>query len=142
MSQASKDHARPAALVVRLTEASGRLDLFERLVGLSPHWKSVEKLVARDGVNGFHRSLEAHLTCCAVHKVALLGRALAGVAAWLTRLRADQSQPKPAGAVALTEILTKTALYYFHEQAWILIPGENGQQRGDPARSRARSQTS
>jgi sulfate adenylyltransferase large subunit len=30
--------------------------------------------------------------------------------------------PKVAGAVALTEILTKTALYYFHERFWILIP--------------------
>jgi sulfate adenylyltransferase subunit 1 (EFTu-like GTPase family) len=30
--------------------------------------------------------------------------------------------PKAAGAVALTEILTKTVLYYFHERVWILIP--------------------
>jgi sulfate adenylyltransferase large subunit len=30
--------------------------------------------------------------------------------------------PKAAGAVALTEILTKTALYYFHERIWIVIP--------------------
>jgi sulfate adenylyltransferase large subunit len=29
---------------------------------------------------------------------------------------------KLAGAVALTEIATKTALYYFHERLWILIP--------------------
>ena len=30
--------------------------------------------------------------------------------------------PKAAGAVPLTEVLTKTALYYFHERIWILIP--------------------
>jgi sulfate adenylyltransferase large subunit len=30
--------------------------------------------------------------------------------------------PRAAGAVALTEILTKTALFYFHERVWILIP--------------------
>jgi sulfate adenylyltransferase large subunit len=30
--------------------------------------------------------------------------------------------PKAAGAVALTEILTKSALYYFHERLWVLIP--------------------
>jgi sulfate adenylyltransferase large subunit len=30
--------------------------------------------------------------------------------------------PKAAGAVALTEILTKIALYYFHERIWTLIP--------------------
>jgi sulfate adenylyltransferase large subunit len=29
---------------------------------------------------------------------------------------------KLAGAVALTEILTKTALYYVHERAWALVP--------------------
>ena len=29
---------------------------------------------------------------------------------------------KAAGAVALTEILTKTVLYYFHERVWVLIP--------------------
>jgi sulfate adenylyltransferase large subunit len=29
---------------------------------------------------------------------------------------------KAAGAVALTEILTKTLLYYFHERAWVVIP--------------------
>jgi len=30
-------------------------------------------------------------------------------------------RPKVAGAVALSEVLTKTALYYFHERIWILI---------------------
>jgi sulfate adenylyltransferase large subunit len=30
--------------------------------------------------------------------------------------------PKAAGAVALTEIFTKTLLYYLHERLWILIP--------------------
>jgi sulfate adenylyltransferase large subunit len=30
--------------------------------------------------------------------------------------------PKAAGAVALTEMLTKTALYYFHERIWVLVP--------------------
>jgi uncharacterized membrane protein len=28
---------------------------------------------------------------------------------------------KLAGGVALTEILTKTALYYVHERAWALV---------------------
>jgi len=31
-------------------------------------------------------------------------------------------KPKVAGAVALVEILTKTALYYFHERIWVVIP--------------------
>jgi sulfate adenylyltransferase large subunit len=39
--------------------------------------------------------------------------------------------PKAGGAVALTEVLTKTALYYFHERTWILIPwGKRPGKRG------------
>jgi sulfate adenylyltransferase large subunit len=42
--------------------------------------------------------------------------------------------PKAAGAVALTEILTKTALYYFHERIWVLIPwGKRPGKRGKDA---------
>jgi sulfate adenylyltransferase large subunit len=38
--------------------------------------------------------------------------------------------PKAAGAVALTEILTKTVLYYSHERVWVLIPwGKRGSGR-------------
>jgi uncharacterized membrane protein len=41
---------------------------------------------------------------------------------------------KAGGAVALTEILTKTALYYFHERAWVLIPwGKWPRKRGKDA---------
>jgi uncharacterized membrane protein len=29
---------------------------------------------------------------------------------------------KVAGSIALTEIVTKIALYYFHERAWALVP--------------------
>jgi uncharacterized membrane protein len=45
-------------------------------------------------------------------------------------------KPKVAGAVALIEILTKTALYYFHERIWILIPwGKRPGSRCKDARS-------
>jgi phosphoadenosine phosphosulfate reductase len=62
-----------------------------RIRGLSPERESVEKLVERDGVNGFRQSVEARLACCAVRKIEPLARALAGAAAWITGLRADQS---------------------------------------------------
>ena len=29
--------------------------------------------------------------------------------------------PKAAGAIALTEVLTKMVLYYFHERAWAAV---------------------
>jgi sulfate adenylyltransferase large subunit len=48
--------------------------------------------------------------------------------------------PKAAGAVALTEILTKTALYYFHERIWVLIPwGKRPSSRKKDAHSSASS---
>jgi phosphoadenosine phosphosulfate reductase len=62
-----------------------------RIRGLSPDRESIEKLVERDGVNGFRQSLEARLACCAVRKIEPLARALAGASAWITGLRADQS---------------------------------------------------
>jgi phosphoadenosine phosphosulfate reductase len=58
---------------------------------LSPDRESIEKLVQRDGVNGFRQSLEARIACCAVRKIEPLARALAGASAWITGLRADQS---------------------------------------------------
>jgi phosphoadenosine phosphosulfate reductase len=62
-----------------------------RIRGLSPDRESIEKLVERDGVNGFRHSFEARLACCAVRKIEPLGRALAGASAWITGLRAEQS---------------------------------------------------
>ena len=59
--------------------------------GLSPDRESIEKLIARNGVNGFRISLEARLACCALRKVEPLGRALDGASAWITGLRAGQS---------------------------------------------------
>jgi phosphoadenosine phosphosulfate reductase len=55
--------------------------------------------VADAGINGFYYSKEARTGCCAVRKVEPLGRALAGAAAWVTGLRADQSGQR--GSVAL-----------------------------------------
>ena len=58
---------------------------------LSPDRESIDRLVERDGVYGFRRSLEARLACCAVRKVDPLARSLGGACAWITGLRADQS---------------------------------------------------
>jgi phosphoadenosine phosphosulfate reductase len=68
--------------------------------GLSPDRESIERLVERDGVNGFRRSLEARLACCALRKVKPLDRALAGASAWITGLRADQSPERALTAFA------------------------------------------
>src|SRR5262245_62556461 len=55
-----------------------------RIRGLSPDHRSVEALVARQGIDGFRASIEARRACCAVRKVEPLGRALDGATAWIT----------------------------------------------------------
>jgi phosphoadenosine phosphosulfate reductase len=62
-----------------------------RIRAFYPDRASVEALVARQGIDGFLTSVEARRACCAIRKVEALERALAGAAAWITGLRAGQS---------------------------------------------------
>jgi uncharacterized membrane protein len=41
------------------------------------------------------------------------------------------NSPKAAGAIALSEVLTKMVLYYFHERAWSSVKW--GMKLGEPA---------
>lgn len=61
------------------------------VVSYAPEAAAVEALVARGGPNLFYESVENRKACCAVRKVAPLGRALAGRQAWITGLRRAQS---------------------------------------------------
>jgi phosphoadenosine phosphosulfate reductase len=56
-----------------------------------PRAEALAALVRTNGINGFYHSTNARHECCSVRKVEPLNRALAGAAAWLTGLRADQS---------------------------------------------------
>jgi phosphoadenosine phosphosulfate reductase len=56
-----------------------------------PDAVAVERLVQRQGVNGFYASVEARRECCRVRKVDPLERALSGASAWVTGLRREQS---------------------------------------------------
>lgn len=56
-----------------------------------PDAAAVQRLVGRDGINGFYDSVDKRKACCAVRKLEPLARALDGVAAWVTGLRAEQS---------------------------------------------------
>lgn len=62
-----------------------------RIRALYPDAEAVSDMVADAGINGFYHSKDARLACCHVRKVEPLQRALAGAAAWVTGLRADQS---------------------------------------------------
>ena len=59
-----------------------------------PERGAVEALVDRQGINGFYTSVEAREACCTVRKVEPLRRALSGATAWITGLRADQSNDR------------------------------------------------
>jgi phosphoadenosine phosphosulfate reductase len=82
-------------LWARTEERYGR-----RIRGFFPEHNGVEQLLAHQGVNGFHHSLDARLACCGVRKVEPLGRALAGASAWITGLRAEQSRGRAQMAYA------------------------------------------
>ncbi len=56
-----------------------------------PDARSLERLAASQGVNGFYHSLEARLSCCQVRKIEPFKRAIAGYTAWITGVRREQS---------------------------------------------------
>ena len=57
---------------------------------LSPDAQQLQRLVARQGANGFRGSVEQRLICCNVRKVQPLTKHLDGLDAWVTGLRRDQ----------------------------------------------------
>jgi phosphoadenosine phosphosulfate reductase len=62
-----------------------------RIRAIYPNNQSLEKLVAKQGIDGIYDSKEARQACCDVRKVRPLDRALSGAKAWVTGVRADQS---------------------------------------------------
>jgi phosphoadenosine phosphosulfate reductase len=71
-----------------------------RIRSFHPDAASVSAMVRNAGINGFYHSKEARLACCGVRKVEPLGRALAGAGAWVTGLRADQSDERAGVGLA------------------------------------------
>lgn len=62
-----------------------------RIRAIYPNRAALERLVARDGIDGIYDSKDARQACCDVRKTKPLDRALSGAAAWITGLRADQN---------------------------------------------------
>ncbi len=56
-----------------------------------PQREAVEDYVEKHGINAFYDSIELRKACCHARKVEPLGRALAGWAAWITGMRAEQA---------------------------------------------------
>ncbi|MEI6060157.1 MAG: phosphoadenylyl-sulfate reductase, partial [Bacteroidota bacterium] len=57
----------------------------------SPDTLELEEMVNSRGINLFYESIENRKLCCHVRKIVPLRRALAGMDAWITGLRRDQS---------------------------------------------------
>jgi phosphoadenosine phosphosulfate reductase len=72
-----------------------------RIVAAYPDRTRLEPLVGDQGINGFYASVEARHACCAVRKAEPLRRALAGAVAWITGLRANQSDERAAASFAI-----------------------------------------
>lgn len=71
-----------------------------RVQAFLPEHHGVEDWIARHGIDGFRSSVEARRACCAVRKVAPLGRALAGASGWVTGIRAEQSEDRASASYA------------------------------------------
>jgi phosphoadenosine phosphosulfate reductase len=71
-----------------------------RIRAIYPERPELENLVATQGVNGFYESKEARTACCTVRKTRPLDRALAGAAAWMSGVRADQTATRRAAGLA------------------------------------------
>jgi phosphoadenosine phosphosulfate reductase len=71
-----------------------------RIRSFHPDAAALAAFVADAGINGFYHSKAARTDCCFVRKVEPLGRALAGANAWVTGLRADQSDEREGVALA------------------------------------------
>ena len=61
-----------------------------------PATATVEAMVRDKGMNLFYESRESRTQCCGARKVEPLGRMLAGLDAWMTGLRRDQSPTRSA----------------------------------------------
>src|SRR5438309_5549157 len=92
----------PAARVVTLdtlrlhTETYDVIDRIRARYGdnveaFYPDLAAVDMLVRERGYNCFYASVENRKACCGIRKVEPLGRALAGLDAWITGLRRDQA---------------------------------------------------
>ena len=95
--------ARYRAAVSRDLRRVGRDGRALRAAASSPTRRrrtTLANLVAAQGINGFRSSVAARQACCGVRKVEPLRRALAGAAAWITGLRAEQSRHRADVALA------------------------------------------
>lgn len=89
-----------------------------------PQNDAVEKLEREKGLYSFRESLENRHECCGIRKVVPLGRALDGLAGWVTGLRREQSVTRTdLAAIEIDEnhggiLKINPLLEWSEEQVW------------------------
>jgi phosphoadenosine phosphosulfate reductase len=71
-----------------------------RIRAIYPERAALENLIAKQGIDGFYDSKQARMACCNVRKTKPLDRALGDAAAWITGLRADQTEVRKEAGLA------------------------------------------
>jgi len=79
-------HAETLDMIDRVLERYGY-----EIEQLHPQAEAVDEYVKTQGLNAFYESVELRKRCCEIRKVEPLNRALAGVEAWVTGQRREQS---------------------------------------------------
>ncbi|HVZ74195.1 MAG TPA: phosphoadenylyl-sulfate reductase [Polyangia bacterium] len=105
LHKATKGHARVFALdtgrlhdETYLTAERVRMKYGVEIAWTFPQRDAVEALLRTKGLYSFRDSLDERHECCGIRKVEPLGRALAGLDAWITGLRREQSVTRTDGA--------------------------------------------
>jgi phosphoadenosine phosphosulfate reductase len=73
-----------------------RRQLGVRIEWFFPRHEAVEQMETEKGVYSFRQGLEERRECCRIRKVEPLARALAGMNAWITGMRRDESVTRAA----------------------------------------------
>lgn len=119
-------HEETYQLICQARERYPQMDL--RV--MFPDRTAVEEMVNSKGINLFYESVENRKACCYVRKIEPLSRALAGLDAWITGLRADQTPNRSAmnlietDRVPLTQqtiVKINPLLHWTNDQVWNYI---------------------
>ena len=95
-----------------------------------PQPDAVQEMVERHGMNLFYHSVENRKLCCGVRKMEPLRRALAGLDAWITGLRREQSVTRTAvhkveWDEGNTLVKVNPLVDWTHEEVWTYIRAHN-----------------
>lgn len=83
-----------------------------------PRHEAVEKLIRAKGTHSFCASLDNRHECCGIRKIEPLSRALAGLSAWITGLRREQSVSRAALEEEETDTMHNGMAKYNPLAAW------------------------